>query len=174
MWVFSLVNWAWVTKVKLIYETYETFKCVYFTTLENGKGRTMLDESWRMYIYVQRTELYTRAKVNWFLSITIGLRNQFRKQYWKILQKHCITKSVKYPPLLYITLCFKVYWKCTLKINSDQGLVKGAKLCLNPYFFDWLEKWVTGCRSTLSMSKIKVRISETKYRSFYKTLLRSI
>ena len=30
---------------------------------------------------------------------------------------------------------------------------------------------VAGCRSTLSMSKIKVRISETKYRSFYKTLV---
>ena len=29
---------------------------------------------------------------------------------------------------------------------------------------------LAGCRSTLSMSKIKVRISETKYRSFYKTL----
>ena len=25
----------------------------------------------------------------------------------------------------------------------DQGLVKGAKLCLNLYFFDWLEKWVS-------------------------------
>ena len=23
-----------------------------------------------------------------------------------------------------------------------QGLVKGAELCLNPYFFGWLEKWV--------------------------------
>ena len=30
---------------------------------------------------------------------------------------------------------------------------------------------LAGCRSTLSMSKIKVRISETKYRSFYKTLV---
>ena len=29
---------------------------------------------------------------------------------------------------------------------------------------------LAGCRSTLSMSKIKVRISESKYRSFYKTL----
>ena len=29
---------------------------------------------------------------------------------------------------------------------------------------------LAGCRSTLSMSKIKVRISETKFRSFYKTL----
>ena len=25
---------------------------------------------------------------------------------------------------------------------SVQGLVKGAELCLNPYFFGWLEKWV--------------------------------
>ena len=30
---------------------------------------------------------------------------------------------------------------------------------------------MAGCRSTLSMSKIKVRISETKFCSFYKTLL---
>ena len=30
---------------------------------------------------------------------------------------------------------------------------------------------LAGCRSTLTMSKIKVRISETKYRSFYKTLV---
>ena len=29
---------------------------------------------------------------------------------------------------------------------------------------------MAGCRSTLSILKIKVRISETKYRSFYKTL----
>ena len=29
---------------------------------------------------------------------------------------------------------------------------------------------LAGCRSTLSMSKTKVKISETKYRSFYKTL----
>ena len=32
---------------------------------------------------------------------------------------------------------------------------------------------MAGCRSTLSMSKIKVKISETKYRSFYKTLILS-
>ena len=31
---------------------------------------------------------------------------------------------------------------------------------------------LAGCRSTLSMSKRKVKISETKYRSFYKTLVR--
>ena len=30
---------------------------------------------------------------------------------------------------------------------------------------------LAGCRSTLSMLKIKVRISETKYRSFFKTLI---
>ena len=33
---------------------------------------------------------------------------------------------------------------------------------------------LAGCRSTLSMSKIKVRIFETKYRSFYKTLGRTL
>ena len=30
---------------------------------------------------------------------------------------------------------------------------------------------MAGCRSTLSMSKIEVKISETKYHSFYKTLI---
>ena len=25
-------------------------------------------------------------------------------------------------------------------MGQTQGLVKGAKLCLNPYFFGWLEK----------------------------------
>ena len=50
-----------------------------------------------------------------------------------------------------------------------QGLVKGAELCLNPYFFGWKSE-LASCRSTLSMSKIKVRISETKYHCFYKTL----
>ena len=30
--------------------------------------------------------------------------------------------------------------------------------------------FLAGCRSTLSMSKIKVKISETKFLSFYKTL----
>ena len=50
--------------------------------------------------------------------------------------------------------------------NSIQGLVKGAKLCLNLYFFGWLEKWV----GWLLKSKIKVKISETKFLSFYNTL----
>ena len=48
-----------------------------------------------------------------------------------------------------------------------QGLVKGAKI------LTFLAGWrieLAGCRSTLSMSKIKVSISETTYRSFYKTL----
>ena len=31
----------------------------------------------------------------------------------------------------------KVYQK---KLGWKQGLVKGAELCLNPYFFGWLEK----------------------------------
>ena len=31
---------------------------------------------------------------------------------------------------------------------------------------------MAGCRSTLSISKIKVKISETKFFSFYKTLIR--
>ena len=30
---------------------------------------------------------------------------------------------------------------------------------------------MAGCRSTLSMSKIKIKISETKFLSFYKTLI---
>ena len=51
-----------------------------------------------------------------------------------------------------------------------QGLVKGAELCLNPYFLAGRRSELAGCRSTLSMSKIKVRISETKYRSFYETI----
>ena len=51
-----------------------------------------------------------------------------------------------------------------------QGLVKGAKLCLNPYFLAGWRSELAGCRSTLSMSKIKVKISETKFLSFYKTL----
>ena len=28
------------------------------------------------------------------------------------------------------------------RICDNQGLVKGAELCLNPYFFGWLEKWI--------------------------------
>ena len=53
---------------------------------------------------------------------------------------------------------------------SGQGLVKGAELCLNPYFLAGWRSELAGCRSTLFMLKIKVKISETKYRSFYKTL----
>ena len=30
----------------------------------------------------------------------------------------------------------------TMLWTGIQGLVKGAELCLNPYFFGWLEKWV--------------------------------
>ena len=52
-----------------------------------------------------------------------------------------------------------------------QGLVKAVKLCLNRYFLAGWKSELAGCRSTLSMSKIKVKISVTKYRSFYKTLL---
>ena len=48
-------------------------------------------------------------------------------------------------------------------LRQYQGLVKGSELCLNPYF-------LAGCRSTLSMSKIKVKIFETKYCSFCNTL----
>ena len=39
-----------------------------------------------------------------------------------------------------------------INMRWNQGLVKGAKLCLNPYFFGWL------------------RISEAKFCSFSKTL----
>ena len=48
----------------------------------------------------------------------------------------------------------------------DQGLVKGARLCLNPYFLAGWRSELAGCRSTRSLSKIKVKISETKYHSF--------
>ena len=51
----------------------------------------------------------------------------------------------------------------------NQGLVKGGKLCLLTLLAG-LRSELAGCRSALSMLKIKVRISETKYRSFYKTL----
>ena len=36
-------------------------------------------------------------------------------------------------------LPLKIYF---LALSLSQGLVKGAELCLNPYFFGWLEKWV--------------------------------
>ena len=45
-------------------------------------------------------------------------------------------------------------------MGAVQGLVKGAKLCFNPYFY--LAGWrseLAGCRSTHSMSKIKVKTS---------------
>ena len=34
------------------------------------------------------------------------------------------------------------YYTQTGKVPHTQGLVKGVELCLNPYFFGWLEKWV--------------------------------
>ena len=52
-------------------------------------------------------------------------------------------------------------------LRQYQGLVKGSEPCLNPYF-------LAGCRSTLSMSKIKVKIFETKYPSFYNTLANAL
>ena len=58
-----------------------------------------------------------------------------------------------------------------LELQWRQGLVKGAELCLNPYFFCWLRSELAGCRSTLSMLKIKVKISVTKFLSFCKTLV---
>ena len=66
-----------------------------------------------------------------------------------------------------------IKWPNLIK-RLNQGLVKGAELCLNPYFLAGWRSELAGCRSTLSMSKIKVRISETKYRSFYKTLGRMV
>ena len=47
----------------------------------------------------------------------------------------------------------------------NQGFVKGDKLCIYHDFF------LADCRSILSMSKIKVKISETKFLSFYETLV---
>ena len=37
-------------------------------------------------------------------------------------------------------LCLLGERGCLMSLH--QSLVKGAKLCLNPYFFGWLEKWV--------------------------------
>ena len=43
------------------------------------------------------------------------------------------------PPVLVFQL--EVSYKVDrLLTGLTQGLVKGAKLCLNPYFFGWLEK----------------------------------
>ena len=39
-----------------------------------------------------------------------------------------------------------------------QGFVKGEELCLNLDFFAGWRSELAGCRSTLSMSKIKVKI----------------
>ena len=50
-----------------------------------------------------------------YIPLTCQLTN------WKPYTPQCVKM------LLYIT------W-------SDQGLVKGVELCLNPYFFGWLEE----------------------------------
>ena len=55
--------------------------------------------------------------------------------------------------------------------NTEQGLVKGVELCLNLTFLAGWRSELAGCRRTLSMSKIKVKISEAKFLSFYKTLV---
>ena len=47
------------------------------------------------------------------------------------------------------------YFLITIE-NKSQGLVKGVELCLNPYLAGWRSE-LACCRSTLSMSKIKVR-----------------
>ena len=69
--------------------------------------------------------------------------------YWVNLKKYnVVIFSAKIPfyflniifishPNLWIKLCPNA-----LYMGFNQGLVKGAKLCLNPYFFGWLEKWV--------------------------------
>ena len=73
-----------------------------------------------------------------------------------------------------------------LKLVSDSVIVSFlyiSRSCKRSgTLFKSLLFWLAGevswlavdCRSTLSMSKIKVRISETKYRSFYKTLVHTL
>ena len=72
-------------------------------------------------------------------------------------------------------LSISIYLNLSLSLRdrdrADQGLAKGAEICLNPVL-SWLAgevDWLA-VGSTLSMLKIKVKISETNYHSFYKTL----
>ena len=62
--------------------------------------------------------------------------------------------------------------KCHGFVGRRQGLVKVVELCLNPYFLAGWRSELAGCRNTLSMLKIKVKIYETKFLSCYKTMTR--
>ena len=54
-------------------------------------------------------------------------------------------KSQDSPSAPFINVAVEQLKRATSELNNamkrvGQGLVKGAKLCLNPYFFGWLEK----------------------------------
>ena len=61
-----------------------------------------------------------------------------------------------------------------MKKEAEARSCKRSKTLFKSFFLAGWRSELAGCRSTLSMSKIKVRISETKYRSFYKTLGRMV
>ena len=69
------------------------------------------------------------------------------------------------------------------ELEEKASILFGPRFCkrrgtLLKSLLSWLShfcrSFLAGCRSTFSMLKIKVRISETKYLSFYKSLVRSI
>ena len=59
--------------------------------------------------------------------------------------------------LPFCSLSYADNWLSSI-IYYTQGLVKGAKLFLNPYFFGWLVKWV-GCTVSYFCAVLKAQFS---------------
>ena len=58
----------------------------------------------------------------------------------------------------------------TFLLSYPRSFKRSKTLFISWFFWAGLKNELAGCRSTLSMLKIKVKISETKFLSFYKTL----
>ena len=61
----------------------------------------------------------------------------------------------------------------TFLLSYPRSFKRSKTLFISWFFLAGWRVELSGCRSTLSMLKIKVKISETKFLSFYKTLVTS-
>ena len=59
----------------------------------------------------------------------------------------------------------------TFLLSYPRSFKRSKTLFVSWFFWTGLKNELAGCRSTLSMLKIKVKISETKFLSFYKSLV---
>ena len=107
--------------------------------------------------YVLSTEVYSTSQMKWEYGVPLPSARLFYSNGISVLNDVFLLGKKK-----------KIIF---MLISKSRSCKRSGTLFKSLLF--WLAGWrseLAGCRSALSMSKIKVRISETKFRSFYKTL----